>query len=297
MNREQLQKLASEWTRMAKNDIRNKVISFMREVDASERELAYVLAISDGELKQILEGNGEISLSTFAKLLIATGNALEIKPIEDTPIGDYENIPTEEEFERPLPRPNVFACPNPQPMQPQFDRPSFSRPIPPMHEEDEKRSIFDSVDFGQMHPEGFAREMARRAMEEREANGGRPVHRPEQPRDEYGRFAPKHPQMHKEEAPRREVSPFESKSTDELVKIIRERLWDSEINLNRASKAELVVFLDEKNKRMAEYKRMKALEEDPKVNEFKSKMKNTLHNNPHLREWAKKFLGELADSE
>lgn len=282
MNREQLQKLASEWTRMAKNDIRNKVISFMREVDASERELAYVLAISDGELKQILEGNGEITLSTFAKLLIATGNALEIKPIEDTPISDYENIPTEEEFERPLPRPNVFARQKPQPMQPQFGRPSFSRPIPPMHEEDVN-------DFIPPMPEEL-----RRAMEERY---DRPVHRPEQPRDEYGRFAPKHPQMHKEEAPRREVSPFESKSTDELVKIIRERLWDSEINLNRASKEELVAFLDEKNKRMTEYKRMKALEEDPKVNEFKSKMKNTLHNNPHLREWAKKFLGELVDSE
>ena len=282
MNREQLQKLASEWTRMAKNDIRNKVISFMREVDASERELAYVLAISDGELKQILEGNGEITLSTFAKLLIATGNALEIKPIEDTPISDYENIPTEEEFERPLPRPNVFARQKPQPMQPQFGRPNFSRPIPPMREE-------DGNDFIPPMPEEL-----RRAMEERY---DRPVHRPEQPRDEYGRFAPKHPQMHKEEAPRREVSPFESKSTDELVKIIRERLWDSEINLNRASKEELVAFLDEKNKRMTEYKRMKALEEDPKVNEFKSKMKNTLHNNPHLREWAKKFLGELVDSE
>ena len=282
MNREQLQKLASEWTRMAKNDIRNKVISFMREVDASERELAYVLAISDGELKQILEGNGEITLSTFAKLLIATGNALEIKPIEDTPIGDYGNIPSEEEFERPLPRPNVFARQKPQPMQPQFGRPNFSRPIPPMHEE-------DGNDFIPSTPEEL-----RRAMEERY---DRPVHRPEQPRDEYGRFAPKHPQMHKEEAPRREVSPFESKSTDELVKIIRERLWDSEINLNRASKEELVAFLDEKNKRMTEYKRMKALEEDPKVNEFKSKMKNTLHNNPHLREWAKKFLGELVDSE
>ena len=282
MNREQLQKLASEWTRMAKNDIRNKVISFMREVDASERELAYVLAISDGELKQILEGNGEITLSTFAKLLIATGNALEIKPIEDTPISDYENIPTEEKFERPLPRPNVFARQKPQPMQPQFGRPNFSRPIPPMHEE-------DGNDFIPPMPEEL-----RRAMEERY---DRPVHRPEQPRDEYGRFAPKHPQMRKEEAPRREVSPFESKSTDELVKIIRERLWDSEINLNRASKEELVAFLDEKNKRMTEYKRMKALEEDPKVNEFKSKMKNTLHNNPHLREWAKKFLGELVDSE
>ena len=280
MNREQLQKLASEWTRMAKNDIRNKVISFMREVDASERELAYVLAISDGELKQILEGNGEISLSTFAKLLIATGNALEIKPIEDTPIGDYENIPTEDEFERPLPRPNVFARPKQQSMQPQFGRPSFSRPIPPMHEE-------DGNDFIPPMPEEL-----RRVMEERY---GRHVHRPEQPRDEYGRFAPKHPQMHKEEAPRREVSPFESKSTNELVKIIKERLWDSEINLNRASKAELVAFLDEKNKRMNEYKRMRALEEDPKVNEFKAKLKNTLNNNPHLREWTKKFLGELAD--
>ena len=282
MNREQLQKLASEWTRMAKNDIRNKVISFMGEVDASERELAYVLAISDGELKQILEGNGEISLSTFAKLLIATGNALEIKPIEDTPISDYENIPTEEEFERPLPRPNVFARQKPQPMQPQFGRPNFSRPIPPMHEE-------DGNDFIPPMPEELCRAM--------EGRYGRPVHRPEQPRDEYGRFASKHPQIRKEETPRREVSPFESKSTDELVKIIRERLWDSEINLNRASKEELVAFLDEKNKRMTEYKRMKALEEDPKVNEFKSKMKNTLHNNPHLREWAKKFLGELVDSE
>ena len=282
MNREQLQRLASEWTRMAKNDIRNKVISFMGEVDASERELAYVLAISDGELKQILEGNGEISLSTFAKLLIATGNALEIKPIEDTPISDYENIPTEEEFERPLPRPNVFARQKPQPMQPQFGRPNFSRPIPPMHEE-------DGNDFIPPMPEELCRAM--------EGRYGRPVHRPEQPRDEYGRFASKHPQIRKEETPRREVSPFESKSTDELVKIIRERLWDSEINLNRASKEELVAFLDEKNKRMTEYKRMKALEEDPKVNEFKSKMKNTLHNNPHLREWAKKFLGELVDSE
>ena len=154
--------------------------------------------------------------------------------------------------------------------------------MPPMHEEDEN-------DFIPPMPEEL-----HRAMEERY---GRPVHRLEQSHDEYGRFAPKHPQMRKEEATRHEVSPFESKSTDELVRIIKERLWDSEINLNRASKAELVAFLDEKNKRMSEYKRMRALEEDPKVNEFKSKMKNTLHNNPHLREWAKKFLGELVDSE
>lgn len=286
MNREQLQRLASEWTRMAKNDIRNKVISFMREVDASERELAYVLAISDGELNQILEGNGEISLSTFAKLLIATGNALEIKPIDETPIGDYENLPSEEEFERPLPRPNIFERPRPQMNHPQFGRPSFTRVVPSIHdEEDENRITFDSV----------AREMAQKAIEEMKTNGDMPTHRYAQPRDEHGRFMPRQPR--REEAPRHEIptSPFASMTIDELVKIIRERLWDSEINLATASKHDLVKFLDDKNNRMAEFKRMKALENDPKVNEFIGRMKTTFKNNPHLRDWAKKIFSEVAE--
>jgi len=286
MNREQLQRLASEWVRMAKNDIRKKVIDFMHEVDASPRELAYHLAMSEGELQQITEGNGEITLTTFAKLLIATGNALEIKPIDETPIGDYENLPREEEFERPLPRPNVFERPRPQMNHPQFGRPSFSRQVPPIHDDDENRSIFDRVDFGRMHPAGFAREMAQKAMEERETNGDMPTHRPAQPRDEHGRFAPRH------ETP---SSPFASMGIDELVKIIRERLWDSEINLATASKHDLVKFLDDKNKRMAEFKRMKALENDPKVNEFIGRMRTTFKNNPHLRDWAKKILGEVAE--
>lgn len=295
MNREQLQRLASEWTRMAKNDIRNKVISFMREVDASERELAYHLSMSEGELQQITEGNGEITLTTFAKLLIATGNALEIKPIDETPIGDYENLPSEDEFERPLPRPNVFERPRPQMNYPQFGRPSFSRQVPPIHDEDENRSIFDRVDFGRMHPARFAREIAQKAMEERETNSDMSTHRSAQPRDEHGRFAPRQPR--REEAPRHETpsSPFASMGTDELVKIIRERLWDSEINLATASKNDLVKFLDEKNKRMAEFKRMKALENDPKVNEFIGRMKTTFKNNPHLRDWAKKILGEVVE--
>lgn len=285
MNREQLQRLASEWVRMAKNDIRKKVIDFMREVDASPRELAYHLAMSEGELQQITEGNGEITLTTFAKLLIATGNALEIKPIDETPIGDYENLPREEEFERPLPRPNVFERPRHQMNHPQFGRPSFSRLVPPIHDEDENRSIFDRVDFGSMH----------QAMEERETNGDMPTHRSAQPRDEHGRFIPR--QARREEVTRHEIptSPFASMGTDELVKIIRERLWDSEINLATASKNDLVKFLDEKNKRMTEFKRMKALENDPKVNEFIGRMKTTFKNNPHLRDWAKKILGEVAE--
>ena len=284
MNREQLQRLASEWTRMAKNDIRNKVISFMREVDASERELAYVLAISDGELKQILEGNGEISLSTFAKLLIATGNALEIKPIDETPIGDYENLPSEEEFERPLPRPNIFERPRPQMSHPQFTRPNFTCPIGEEREND----------FMPPMPEGL-REAFERRFSRPNRNVEEPNHEVRQPRDEHGRFMPRQPR--REEAPRHEIptSPFASMTIDELVKIIRERLWDSEINLATASKHDLVKFLDDKNNRMAEFKRMKALENDPKVNEFIGRMKTTFKNNPHLRDWAKKIFSEVAE--
>ena len=281
MNRQKLQTLASEWVRMAKNDIRKKVIDFIREVDTTPRELAYHLAMSEGELQQIIEGNGEITITTFAKLLIATGNALEIKPIEETPMGDYENIPDESEFERPLPRPNVFERPRPQEMhRPQFTRPTFTR------EREE--------DFVPPMPESLRKAMEERygsPSQPRDAVGGR-FGRPAQPRDEHGRFASP---RHEEVAPHHEVptSPFESKSTDELVKIIRERLWDTEINLNTATKNDLVKFLDEKNKRMSEYKRMKALEEDPKVNEFKNRMRKTLDNNPHLREWVKRFVGEL----
>ena len=284
MNREQLQRLASEWVRMAKNDIRKKVIDFMHEVDASPRELAYHLAMSEGELQQITEGNGEITLTTFAKLLIATGNALEIKPIDETPIGDYENLPNEEEFERPLPRPNVFERPRPQINHPQFARPNFTHPIGEERESDFMPPIPESL-----------REAFERRFSMPNRNVETPNHEVRQPRDEHGRFAPRQPR--REEAPNHETpsSPFASMGTDELVKIIRERLWDSEINLATASKNDLVKFLDEKNKRMAEFKRMKALENDPKVNEFIGRMKTTFKNNPHLRDWAKKILGEVAE--
>ena len=276
MNRNELQRLASEWTRMAKNDIRNKVINFMQEVDATPHELAYVLAISEGELNQIIEGNGEITLSTFAKLLIATGNALEIKPIEDTPLVDYDNMPTEEELNHPLPRPNIFERQRDRRnIPPHFARPSFSRPTPPIMD--------DEDDEDENHIPSFE-EFCDMMNERRNRNT--------QPRDARGRFI--HRPQAPIETPRHETptpSPFDAMSTDKLVSIIKERLWDSEIDLNRATKKELVEFLKEKDKRMNQYKRMKALEEDPKVVDFKNRMKKTLDENPHLREWAKKFLG------
>lgn len=276
MNRQKLQTLASEWVRMAKNDIRNKVMDFMREVDATPHDLAYVLAISDGELEQILRGNGEITLTTFAKLLIATGNALEIKPIEETPMGNYDNLPTEEELRNPIPRPNVFNRQRPpMPLHPNFGMPNFTQEPP--------RSRFGG---GMNIPvEGFD--------DNDEDEMGEPMEeeftRKPQPRDAHGRFAPREPRNQ----PQRPISPFSRMSRAEMIKIIQERLWDSEIDVDNVSDEQLVRFLNEKDKRMKEYKRMRDIESDPKVNEFKNKLKNTVNTNPHLREWVKKFVGEL----
>lgn len=328
MNREQLQRLASEWVRLAKNDIRTKAINFMDETDSNPSELAYHLGLSEGEIRQIIEGNGEITISTFAKLLIATGNALEIKPISETPIGNYENTPCEEELQRPLPRQEFFE-------RNRFDRPSFSRDVEDEDDEVERPTFsrdvinddeFSEVDFTRTNPSTFAREMARRAAEE---HFGREISRNAQPRDSRGRFASRNHQTNNSEVENsngREISsntqprdsrgrfasrnhqtdngeaensngsvgsPFDNMSTDRLTSIIKERLWDSEINLNTATKQELINFLKEKDRRMNEYKRVKALENDPKVIEFKERMKKTIKNNPHLHDWVKQFLGKL----
>lgn len=79
-SKQELEAVAREWTNRAKHDLRNQMISFIEENGTNEGELADALAISVDEIDQILNGNGEISLSTFAKILIATDNVIEIKP-------------------------------------------------------------------------------------------------------------------------------------------------------------------------------------------------------------------------
>ena len=271
MNREKLQNLASEWVRIAKNDIRGKVIDFMEEMNIGKRELAYKLAISNGELEQILEGNGEVTLSTFAKLLIASGNALEIKPIEMTPMGGYEPPipPQEDHYGNPLepqvPRydesPTVIDSPYDDEVPPPFPY----RHIP----------INDDIDDDEYEYNNYGN---------RFANG------------EQRRWT--HQEVTNEERVNRmahvqEGSPFSRMSTERLVEIINEHLWDSEIDLEDASREELIEFLDEKDKRMKEIKQIRELENDPKVKEFKERLKKTIEENPHLKEWTKKFMGEL----
>ena len=273
MNRQNLQTLASELTTIAKNDIKNKVKCFMREVDCSAHELAYTLGITEDKLNDVLNGNGNIDINTFFKLLIATGNVLEIKPIEETPMCDFGCTHDEEEdYHRPTPqrasRPNVFNRP-PMP-HPHFGMPTFTNEQPMFRGRDIPVEDFNEED-----------EMDEPIVEE--------FTREPQPRDAHGRFAPRTPRNQ----PQHTTSPFRNMSREQMKEIIERHLWDSEIDVNHVSDEQLARFLEAKDKRMQEYKRMSEIETDPSVLAFKNKLKDTVNNNPHLRDWMKKFVGSL----
>lgn len=90
-SRKDLLQKSKAWMSMAKEDLRRQVISFMESVGTNENALANALCITVDELNSIIHGNGDIALSTFAKLLIATDNVIEIKPISETPLANNRN--------------------------------------------------------------------------------------------------------------------------------------------------------------------------------------------------------------
>ena len=290
-----LQSLASDWTRMAKNDIRTKIIEFMEEVNTTTRELAYALAISEGELEQILRGNGEMTLSTFAKLLIATGNALEIKPIEQTPIGDYSNMPREQM--PPMPRMRPQQEPRPS-MRTEHDNNIFNREREQRPLNENRNNFMENMmrhmppfpprfpmDFDIDDKDETVNEMDERAEETRR-----------QPRDARGRFQPferrERPQTTTPNRPTRPNSKFASMSREKLIDIIKDNLWDTEIDTRGAVFNDLVKFLEEKDRKIEERKRMRDAESDPTVINFKNRVKASIKNNPHLRNYLRNLLGE-----
>ena len=276
--KEQFLALFGNWINQYKADIQSKVSNFLKENDATPEDLAEVVDVPVEEIYDILNGNGEeISVETFGKLLLASGFALAIEPIEQTPLRTYDNVnphvmhePQREE--RSATRPNPFTHPcmsNGFGMSP---RGGFG--MPP-HD-------FDPSRIPPHVREQFERDMN---ME----------HHQTTPRNESPRFT------------RREVpqSPFENMDDERMKRIIRHELWDSEINLNTASHRDLVNFLTEKNKRKQEVlrrdkeekSRIEELERDPQVAEFVKNMKKNIKDNPQFRSYMKNFLKNLDEDE
>ena len=255
---------AQGWINQCSADLKGKVERLLNDSDSTPEELADVINVPTEEIYSILEGeSGNIGVETLIKVFMTLGLAVEIKPISETPIGNYSNVNphvTREPQPNPFTRQRASETPHCHGMHPQMPFPGHFA-----HREEPRRpmpTFGDVPPFDGMHPQmPFP-----------------------------GHFA------HREE-PRKPLSPFATMSRDELTKIIRNKLWDSEININNATNSELVRFLEEKDKRMKEVrneeKKNENLERDPQVADFVKRMKQNIKDNPQFRSYMKSFLNNL----
>lgn len=260
--KEQFLNIFGNWMNQAKEDMRTKVRIFLKENDATPEELAELLDVSVDEIYMILDGDADmIELATFGKLLIATGHAIAIQKIEDTPMGNYENV------RQPVMQESMFESPRPNP---------FMRP------REEQRPITPPRGFNLNNIPPHIRERVDREF-------GSQMHETPRP----------NPFMRPREERENTSSPFTRMTRDNLVKIINDKLWETEIDTRNASKDELVKFLEEKDRKIRRMRmgeqREKELENDPNVSEFLKRMKQNVKENPQLRNYIKKFVGDLED--
>ena len=259
MDRE-FENAAKGWLAQCSADIKSKIENLLNESEGTPEELAEEINVDVEEIYDILDGNIEyISVDTLIRVFMVLGLAVEVKPIEETPLGSYDNVNPQvlrEPYaeERRTPRPNPFMR-----QRGEFT-PNGGMPFPPPSFEDIAPHV-------------------RREFERR------------------------HPMPHVPTMPRqtdRPSSPFATMSCEEMSNIIHKKLWDSEIDLNSASREELVKFLEDKDKRMKavmrgeqERKSVEELERDPQVADFVKRMKQNIKDNPQFRSYMKNFLNKL----
>lgn len=231
-NREELLQVAQSNANQLKGHLRKAIGDFLNAQGVSPDELAYVLGISNEEMHQILDGDGNITVNTLSKLLVATDMAVEIKPVVMTPLKGYG---------RNMPRSGAFP----------------GGPVPPRHD---GRPIAPPP-FGWPRPEEFfgaPEELLGQRPGQSEHMEEVPMETCGQPRDARGRFAKKPRNVSKPTPIKRErmhqenPNPYFELGNSELANIIRQNIWDGEIDVNNATHAQLANFVAEKERIMRE---------------------------------------------
>lgn len=149
MSREEITKSAEGWIAQANIDIRSKIMKLMRDYRVMPRQLAVAIGENEIDINGILDGTKNVSLEMFVKILIVTGNILEIKPIDDCrphmepSMPPFQSAFEERPFERPRPQ-GFYDIPTPTSI---FDDvPSYPRsPRTPLANECEQKSPFNTM--------------------------------------------------------------------------------------------------------------------------------------------------------
>lgn len=84
-NKAQLVEAANAWLQVARKDIARQARAFMHNARINEATLANILDTNVPTIQRMLNADGDISLSLFAKMLIATNNVIIITPADARP--------------------------------------------------------------------------------------------------------------------------------------------------------------------------------------------------------------------
>ena len=277
MNTELLHQSAQAWIQQAKQDIANKIREFINESGITLSQMANDLGLNVNELNSIMNG-GVPSFETFVILMIASGNVMEIKPVNEA------NIPMQNGMPMPQgPMPQGVGLPRPGGFVPGRQR----QPEPSMFDEFERIPAPEPapVQHQPRAANGRFQPWPRTAPANRQQPA--PGHFAGQGIPFGGHFAGQNCQQR---------PPFSTMSREQLVDIVQEHLWQDEIDLANVDHAQLVRFLEEKDRQFNE--RRNARENggqpvaiDPSVVQLKDRLKKTLEKNPHIRG----FLKDLFD--
>ena len=234
-NREELIHVAQSNANQLKAHIRTAVGNFLNAQHVSPDELAYVLGITNAEMQQILEGDGNVTVDVLSKLLVATDMAVEIKPVRTTPLGGYG---------KSMPRSGGYPGPNGIPV----DENGRPLPLPP--------GWHPRFMGGMPMPTPMTRQ---RKSEERAADNTQevPMETTGPVRDSHGRFTKKNANrrpatQRPQEAPVTSENPYANIGDAELIRIIRQNIWDGEIDVNTANHNQLADFVANKERIMRE---------------------------------------------
>ena len=263
MNAQFLHQSASAWVEQAKSDIVSQIRGFLNESGISLPQMATDLGIDINELNNIMRG-GAPSLETFATLLLANGSVLEIKPIKETPMARG--------MQGGFPMPGEMPMPQQRPQRPQhsmfdeFEREPAPEPTPVQQQPRGANGRFQPWPKNQhgapVPPPPGMRPMSgvRPAPSMFGSRPGQPANRP----------------------------PFSEMSREELVQIVREHLWQNEIDLANVNRDQLVRFLEDKDRQFNALREEQnagqgqGIAIDPAVVQLKDKLKKALDKNPHL---------------
>lgn len=255
MTRNDLIVSALKWEEKAKKDIREFIEAYMENTGINEADFAYKIGVGEDAIVRILRGDGKFTVDTLTKLLIASGYALRIEPVADTPMF--------EEFGEPILDLNALRSTNEkyEISEDDFDE----MPVDDTFDYLSDDEIDEQVKKNQ--------EDARRFANSEKAK--------KQPRDENGRFCCK----------KEECDDCLGKMTrEELINIIKEKaltgLIDPYLETRKTLADFLKTHLDEcKGKACPSYGI------DDKVLELKDRIKKTLEDNPNLERFFRMLVG------